>query len=93
MTQRLAVSLVANLCKHVPLSLAPKVAQDVSSLKALLSYDDTKIVESAVLAMTRLIRSFRHNNEALQSLHPASFATELITKLMKKSDLRFFFSF
>ena len=89
-TQRSAVALAANLCKYAPSSMADIFAADLSTMKQLLEHDDARIVNSAMLAISRLIYSYQMSPNALSKLEPDALVSILRAKLMKKGGLTYF---
>ncbi|PRP89484.1 ubiquitin-protein ligase domain-containing protein [Planoprotostelium fungivorum] len=78
-TQRICVSIAANLCRQVPNECYPMVEDSFLNLENLLDSSDTKIVEKTVVCFARLTEMFLGSEDKLLSMC----RNQLIHKLCK----------
>jgi E3 ubiquitin-protein ligase TRIP12 len=67
-TQRTAAATAANMCRNIATDQYAVVSDMIPNITQLLSSDDQKIVESAVLCFVRLVESFASSEEQLQDI-------------------------
>lgn len=79
--QRTAVTAAANSCRTVALDNFAKVAEVMPILKSTLSNPDKRVVEQGCLAVVRIVESFRHHADKLESLLSAELVQTLIMLL------------
>ena len=67
-TQRTAAATAANMCRNIAEDQFQIVSEMIPNLTQLLSIDDQKIVESAVLCFVRLVESFSSSEAQLEDI-------------------------
>ncbi|XP_058110158.1 E3 ubiquitin-protein ligase UPL4 [Magnolia sinica] len=66
--QRVAVSIVANVCKKLPSDCSALVMEAVPILCNLLHYEDRKLVEAVALCLIRMVECLSCSSETLDEL-------------------------
>eukprot|EP00906_Rhabdomonas_costata_P025835 RCo036899 len=84
--QRKVVHTAAVLCKRVPRQCFPMVQDIVPTLTNFLSYDDTKVVENAVLCFSRLVAGCADDEERLKQIVTERLIVGLIDLIAPKRD-------
>lgn len=67
-TQRTAVTTAANCCKNIPQDSFPIVRDVMPILLNVLSNSDQKVVEQGSLCVSRVVESFKHQQDKLEEL-------------------------
>lgn len=67
-TQRTAVTTAANCCRNIPEASFPVVRDVMPILLNVLGSNDQKVVEQASLCVSRVIESFKYQDEKLEEL-------------------------
>ncbi|KAJ1486129.1 armadillo-type protein [Baffinella frigidus] len=84
-TQRTAAATAANMCRNIAEDLFVDVAQMIPNLTQLLSIDDQKIVESAVLCFVRLVESFSSSEAQLEDIANHGMLNQLLRLLRPRN--------
>ena len=67
-TQRTAVTTAANCCKNIPQDSFPVISDVMPTLLNVLSNSDQKVVEQGSICVSRIVESFKYEDEKLESL-------------------------
>lgn len=67
-TQRTAVTTAANCCKNIPQDSFPVVRDVMPILLNVLSSNDQKVVEQGSICVSRVVESFKHQQDKLEEL-------------------------
>lgn len=67
-TQRTAVTTAANCCKNIPQDSFPVVKEVMPILLNVLSSSDQKVVEQGSICVSRVIESFKYQQDKLEEL-------------------------
>ena len=67
-TQRTAVTTAANCCKNIPQDSFPVISDVMPTLLNVLSNSDQKVVEQGSICVSRIVESFKYENEKLEKL-------------------------
>ncbi|KAG8532811.1 uncharacterized protein KY384_002689 [Bacidia gigantensis] len=67
-TQRTAVTTAANCCKNIPQDTFSVISDVMPTLLNVLSNSDQKVVEQGSICVSRIVESFKYENEKLESL-------------------------
>jgi len=67
-TQRTAVTTAANCCKHIPTNCFATVRDVMPILLNVLGNSDQKVVEQGSLCVSRIIESFKYQQDKLEEL-------------------------
>ena len=67
-TQRTAVTTAANCCKNIPQDSFPAVKEVMPVLLNVLSSSDQKVVEQGSICVSRVIESFKYQQDKLEEL-------------------------
>ncbi|KAK4695182.1 E3 ubiquitin-protein ligase TRIP12, partial [Lecanoromycetidae sp. Uapishka_2] len=67
-TQRTAVTTAANCCKHIPQNCFATVRDVMPILQNVLGNNDQKVVEQGSLCVSRIIESFKYQQDKLEEL-------------------------
>lgn len=83
--QRNALVAVAHCCRNLTQDAFSSVKEAMPILRNVLSYSDRKLVEQACLAITRVVESYRHHPEKLETLLTADLLTAITALLVPGS--------
>ncbi|KAJ4353065.1 Ubiquitin fusion degradation protein 4 [Ascochyta clinopodiicola] len=67
-TQRTAVTTAANCCRNIPEDSFPTVRDVMPILENILNNSDQKVVEQGCICVSRIVQSFRHQEDKLEEL-------------------------
>jgi E3 ubiquitin-protein ligase TRIP12 len=67
-TQRTAVTTAANCCRNIPDDSFSTVRDVMPILKNILSNNDQKVVEQGCICVSRIVQSFKHQENKLEEL-------------------------
>ncbi|KAF2624634.1 thyroid hormone receptor interactor 12 [Macroventuria anomochaeta] len=67
-TQRTAVTTAANCCRNIPDDSFATVRDVMPILENILNNSDQKVVEQGCICVSRIVQSFRHQEEKLEEL-------------------------
>ena len=67
-TQRTAVTTAANCCKNIPQDSFPAVKEVMPVLLNVLSSSDQKVVEQGSICVSRVVESFKYQQDKLEEL-------------------------
>ncbi|KAH6629023.1 thyroid hormone receptor interactor 12 [Boeremia exigua] len=67
-TQRTAVTTAANCCRNIPDDSFPTVRDVMPILENILNNSDQKVVEQGCICVSRIVQSFRHQEDKLEEL-------------------------
>ena len=80
-TQRTAVTTAANCCKHIPPNCFATVRDVMPILLEVLGNSDQKVVEQGSLCVSRIIESFKYQQDKLESLVSADLLKAMLRLL------------
>jgi E3 ubiquitin-protein ligase TRIP12 len=67
-TQRTAVTTAANCCRNIPDDSFPTVRDVMPILENILNNNDQKVVEQGCICVSRIVQSFKHQEDKLEEL-------------------------
>ena len=67
-TQRTAVTTAANCCKNIPQDSFTVINDVMPTLLSVLSNSDQKVVEQGSICVSRIVESFRYDNDKIEQL-------------------------
>ncbi|CAI6331682.1 unnamed protein product [Periconia digitata] len=67
-TQRTAVTTAANCCRNIPSDSFSTVRDVMPILKDILNNNDQKVVEQGCMCVSRIVQSFKHQEDKLEEL-------------------------
>lgn len=85
--QRTAVTAAAHCCRSLSPDSFQMVRDVIPILGNVLGYEDQRVVEQACLAVTRIIESYRHYPDKLESILTPDLFSSLLTLLTPGSSL------
>src|SRR5882757_4267382 len=67
-TQRTAVTTAANCCRNIPEDSFPTIRDVMPILQNVLNSNDQKVVEQGCLCVSRIVESFKYQENKLEEL-------------------------
>lgn len=84
-TQRTAVTTAANCCRNIPEESFPIVKEVMPNLLNVLNSNDQKVVEQGSLCITRIVDSFKYQDEKMAELMNADLLKVILRLLLPGS--------
>jgi E3 ubiquitin-protein ligase TRIP12 len=81
-TQRTAVTTAANCCRNIPEESFPVVRDVMPTLLNVLSSSDQKVLEQGCLCISRIVESFKTQDERLEMLISANMLKSILGLLV-----------
>lgn len=81
-TQRTAVTTAANCCRNIPEDSFPTVRDVMPILENILNNSDQKVVEQGCICVSRIVQSFRHQEDKLEELVSAGLLKAILALLL-----------